>query len=631
MSNIVRSTDFENKSGSSSQKNAKIIVISIALVAIFVVYTLVLFSMQIINGQVYQKISTTNSQRTTIIPAYRGEIFDRNADSPLVTNSDSFAVYITPAETGKNYDSVVSRLAQYLGISKTEIDKKVDRDSNRKSYNSIEVKSYVTFEQITNIAENITDLPGVSWASKPIRNYSEKGSVSHIIGYVGDITKEELKVLYNQGYTSLSVVGKTGIEKQYDSYLQGKSGLEYRTVDASGKKVSNTATQTPEMGNNLVLTIDNRIQKLAEQALGERVGAAVVVKPASGEVLAMVSYPYFDANIFSKENFSTDYKELTDNKNNPLLNRAINATYPPASTFKVIMTTALLADDAFPPTQEIECSGFLDYGGRTFKCHIGIPGHGYLDLKNGLAQSCNVYYWTIGRDHLGVDRISHYAKEFGYGLDLQIDLPVSDSSKGLVPTAQWKEHRFREKWLGGDTMNMSIGQSYTLVTPLHVANMLSMVANGGKIYKPHILKEVRNPITGEVTKKIEPEVLHELELDAAIWKEVQDDCLYTAQEGSAQFPLKNKIVQIAGKTGTAEVAGYTNSWHSWFVGYAPFDAPPEDQVVVCVLVEAVNPWEWWGPYASNIIFQGIFANQTYDEALDALGFRYLSRPVGRQE
>ena len=628
MAEIITSTDLQNKSGSSKEKKQKTSVMSFVLIGIFIIYTLTLFKMQVIEGDVYQTQSVNNYQRRTTLPAQRGEIYDRNATMPIAINSDSFAVYLTPADTGTNYDSVAARLAQYLGIKKSDIDAKVE---NRKSNSPYEIKAYVSFESISNIAENITDLPGVSWASKPIRNYiMESNSLSHIIGYVGDITKDELKVMYNKGYTNTSVVGKMGVEKQYDSDLQGKPGIEYRTVDAYEKNISDTLiTEPPKMGNNLVLTIDSSIQKLAEEALGERVGAAIVLKPSNGEILAMVSYPYFDANIFSTENYSREYKKLESSPNNPLLNRAVNASYPPASTFKVIMSTAMLAENVMSSAKEVECKGYLDYGGRTFKCHVGIPGHGYLDLKNGLAESCNVYYWTVGRDYLGVDLISSYANDFGFGENLGIDLP--SSSAGFVPTAQWKERRYHEKWLGGDTMNFSIGQSYTLVTPLHVANMMAMVTNEGKIYQPHILKEIRDPVTNEVIEEYKPTVLHSMDIDSAIWKEIKEDLRYTVSDGSAQFPLKNKVVQFAGKTGTAEVSGYSNSWHSWFVAYGPYDAPVEEQVVVCVLVEACNPWEWWAPYASNIIFQGIFANQTYDEAIDALGFRYLVKPIGRQE
>ncbi|NLD49178.1 MAG: penicillin-binding protein 2, partial [Clostridiaceae bacterium] len=260
----------------------------------------------------------------------------------------------------------------------------------------------------------------------------------------------------------------------------------------------------------------------------------------------------------------------------------------------------------------------------------GRPGHGYLDLKNALAQSCNIYFWTVGRDHLGVERISSYAQEFGYGQSAQIDLP--SQSSGFVPTAQWKERRYHEKWLGGDTMNLSIGQGYLQTTPLQVANMMAMVVNNGTIYKPHLLKEVRDPVTGEVVEKIPEEVLYTSNIENEHWQTLKNYLRYTVTDGSASSVfMRNKVVQIAGKTGTAEVAGIKNSWHSWFVAYAPFDGPPEDAVVVAVIVEAENQWEWWGPYASAIIFQGIFAHQTYDEAVNALGFRYLTKPAGRQE
>jgi penicillin-binding protein 2 len=293
------------------------------------------------------------------------------------------------------------------------------------------------------------------------------------------------------------------------------------------------------------------------------------------------------------------------------------------------MTTALLTEQTLPKEQKIECKGTITYGGRIFRCHIGVPGHGFLDLKGGLAQSCNIYFWTIGRDYLGVDKISQYARDFGFGQSLEIDLP--STSEGFIPTAQWKERRYHEKWLGGDTMSMSIGQGYTLVTPLHVANMMAMVVNDGKIYRPHVLKEVRDPITNESLLETEPEVLFESDVPLQTWSTLKTNLRYTITNGSAQYPLQNRIVEIVGKTGTAEVAQYVNQWHSWFVAYAPFDAPAEDAVVVCVLVEAQNMWEWWAPYAANIIFQGIFANQTYDEALDSLGFRYLAKPAGRRE
>lgn len=611
-------------------KNVKILIIAIALFVVFFFYIYKLFSMQIIQGEHYKTQSKTISSQISVIVAQRGEIFDCNANLPLVINTETFAVEVTPGLIPKErYDTVILKLAQYLNISKKDIDSKIP-SSLRRSYSSIEVKSNIPFSVISNIAENKTDLPGVSWASKPKRNYLHTGSLSHIIGYVGDINRDEMTLLYNQGYKKNSVVGKTGIEKQYDSLLQGKQGRELSTVDVHGRIISDKPiVEPPEMGKNLVLTIDSDIQKLVEDALGKRVGASVVLKPATGEVLAMVSYPYFDSNIFSSDDNVAEYSKLLNDESKPLINRAVQISYPPASTFKIVMSTAMLQENAFPSAKKIECKGKLIYGGRTFHCHIHEPGHGWLDLKNAMAQSCDVYYWTVGRDYLGIEKIASYAKEFGLGQSSKIDLPSQVT--GLVPTAEWKEKKFHEKWLGGDTMSCSIGQGYLEATPLQLANMIAMVSNEGVIYKPHILKEVRNPSTGEVITEVKPEVLFESTIDNNVWKEVQEALRYTVTDGTPQYPMHNDVVQIACKTGTAEVDKYKDSWHSWLVAYAPYDAPPEDRICVATIVEACNVWEWWAPYATNIIIQGIFANQKYAEAVKALGFQYLMKDNNKRE
>lgn len=612
-------------------KNSKIIIMMILIIFLFLIYIYTLFSMQVVSGSNYRTQSKTISSHVSSIPANRGEIFDRNANIPMVINSDSFAVEIKPGEIPKgHYDTVATKLASLLGISKFDIDKKIP-ENLRNSYTSIQIRSNVSFETISNIAESKTDLPGVSWISKPVRNYVETGSISHVVGYVGDITQTELNRLYNKGYTKNSVIGKTGIESQYDELLQGKPGRESRTVDVRGRIISNEPViEPPKMGNNLVLTIDSTIQTLAEKTLGNRVGAVVVLKPSNGEVLAMVSYPYFDPNIFNTDQAGTYLQKLTsDEESRPLINRAVNAVYPPASTFKIIMSTAMLEEKAFPSNKKIECKGVMMYGGRPFRCHIRVPGHGWLDMKNGFAQSCDVYYWVVGRDSLGISKIAQYAREFGLGQSTKIDLPSQQS--GFVPTAEWKERRFHEKWLGGDTMSASIGQGYLLVTPLHLADMTAMVANAGTIYKPHLLKEVRDPVTNEIIQETQKEVLFQSNIDRSVWKEMQETMRYMITDGTAQYPMNNKKIKIAGKTGTAEVAPYKKSWHSWMVAYAPYDAPVEDQIVVATIVEACNPWEWWAPYATNIIIQGIFEKQTYEESLKALGFTYLMKNGNRQE
>lgn len=619
--------DSNNNQDLRRDRNILTVIYTALCLIVFFVYIFKLFSMQIIEGSKYKVQSKTISSRITSIPAQRGEIYDRNNDNAMVVNSDSFAVEITPGEIPReDFDTVISRLATILQIPKQDIDEHVPPEI-RKTYNPVTVKTNVSFSMISNIAENLTDLPGVSWVSRPIRNYIETGSFSHILGYVGKITQDEMNLMYNKGgYSKRSIVGKTGIEKQYDGFLQGKDGYEERTVDVKGRMLSETPTIVPpQSGKKLVLTIDSRTQILAEKALGNRIGSIVVLKPSTGEILAMVSYPYFDSNLFNSENAAEEYTKLAKSEHNPLLNRAVNAAYAPASTFKIVMATAILAEKAFPEYERVECKGEIEYGGRTFHCWILKPGHGRLDLKHAVGHSCDIYFWQVGRDNLGIDKIVDYAKIFGYGQSTQIDLP--SHSKGFVSSPLWKERKYHERWLDGDTMNVSIGQGYTTATPLQVADVMAMICNEGKIYKPHLLKEIRDPVTDEIIQEVHPEVLFENSIDPAVYKKVKESLRFVATDGSAKYAMQNPTVKIACKTGTAEVAGYTDSWHNWLLAYAPYDAPVEEQIVVCTMVEAANSWEWWATYAANIVIQGYYANQTFDEAIDALHFRWLVKPT----
>ena len=371
-----------NKASSQIERNMKAMAMLVVVILVIAAYISQLYKLQIKNGDYYRGKSQRVSSHTDTIPAQRGEIFDRNATLPMVVNSDSFVVSLNPAEIPRGYyDTVTSRLSSILGIAKLEIDRKIPEKS-RKIYKSIDIKMNVPFSVISNIAENIIDLPGVSWQLKPIRRYVETGSISHVVGYVGDITKEEINMMYNQGYTENMVVGKMGIEEQYDSLLQGTPGSVRKNVDARGRAISNELITTqPQMGKSLVLTIDSRIQELAEKALGNRVGAAVVLKPASGEILAMVSYPYYDQNIFSNDDAAAQYNKLVKSPNNPLLNRVVNAVYPPASTFKTIMTTAALSERA----KELWLTGIclLDAQGELV-CEYTENGIGYAQLRSGI-------------------------------------------------------------------------------------------------------------------------------------------------------------------------------------------------------------------------------------------------------
>jgi len=496
-------------------------------------------------------------------------------------------------------------------------------------YQPLEIAANVSFDRIAVLAENFDTLPGISWQSKPVRNYGETGSLSHLLGYVGNITRDELTQLYNLGYQQGDVIGKMGIERQYDAILRGKDGLETRTVDVRGRHISGKPDRvSPSMGKNLVLTVDKSIQLLAEKALGNRIGAAVVMK-ANGEILAMVSYPWYDPNLFNRSSVTQEYSTLINDPNKPFINRAIQSSYPPASTFKILMSTCLLSENLVDPELRIHCTGGIDYGQRLWRCWAR-GGHGWLNLQQGLANSCDIYFWITGRDKVGVDRIIKYANAFGYGALSGIDLP--GETEGLVPTPQWKEMQFHERWVAGDTMNMSIGQGFTLVTPLQITQMVAMVINNGIAYKPHILKEVRDPVSGVIERNVESEISHNMQnlVNSKTFETVRANMRSVVTEGSGRV-TNLRIVELAGKTGTAEV-GRDDRWHCWYTAYGPYNSKePGEEVIVTVLVEASNPWDWWSPYATAIIFQGIFAHQTYEEAVSALGWQYLAPIQGRRE
>lgn len=583
------------------------------------IYVAYLFNLQILRGAEFKAQARKYAIQAVKIPAARGEIYDRTNAVPLVTNDEAFSVEIIPAEVSNaNRDLIFARVAELLDMKISDVRNKIPPKYYH-LYQPIAITSSASYATIAKLAEHKEDFPGVYWNSRPIRRYLEVESLAHVLGYVGEIGRDEYKILFNKGYSSDDMVGKAGIEKVYDSILKGTDGHLLKTVDVKGRDLAaeQTKVETPKAGKRLVLTIDRSIQQLAEKALGKRMGSIIVMKPTTGEILASVSYPWYDPNIFSSSRAGDEYAKLLADPNNPLLNRAIQSSYPPASTFKTVLTTAILEEKVISPDQKILCRGVIDYGGRDWNCWVHSPGHGLVDLKGALAQSCDIYYWTVGRDNLGVEKIASYAGDFGYGKLTGIDLPGENS--GLVPTPKWKEQNYNERWTLGDTMNLSIGQGFMLATPLQVADMIAMIVNDGIVYKPHILKEIRDPETGAIIQSVEREQIMSASINKATFEQVRRDLrgVVTAG-GSANVPVSTKAVKVAGKTGTAEI-GLKDRWHSWFASYGPYDAPPEDQIIVVTMIEASNPWEWWAPYAANVIYQGIFSGQDAETAAKSVG------------
>jgi penicillin-binding protein 2 len=576
-----------------------------------------LFSLQVINGFLYLNKSREVSQRTSVIPSQRGKIYDRNHQQPLVTNVDSFSLFIIPAEINEfsPYD-IIDKVNAALPFPQENLEDKYKKiPQNWKNvFTPIELFSGLSLEQITPIAENRELYPGIEWESKPHRYYNTEGSLSHVLGYVGSINYEELQILYNRGYNNNSILGKSGIEKTYDNYLRGEDGLKYNTVDVQGRNIKKGAPiDPPKNGYDLILTIDQKIQELTEKAIGPRLGSAVVLKPATGEILAMASYPGFNPNLFAQpgpDNFNT----LSLNPKFPFLNRAIQSSYAPASTFKVLMTLGILDTESFSPHSLINCRGSMTLGNRIFKCHKET-GHGRVDLINALAESCNIYFGTVGVDYLGIDQIHHYSDLFGLGQISGIDLEGEVS--GINPSPLWKEQIYNTPWTLGDTLNNSIGQGFVSVTPLQMANLCALIVNNGKLYKPHILKEVIDPDSKKTILDNGPELIKDIsQISPDVFAQTRDAMRYVITDGSnASIAIQNNVVEIAGKTGTGEV-GSDENWHAWFISFGPYDAPPEDQVVVVTQIEAYNEnWDWWAIKAADIIYEGIFGEKTYEQVI----------------
>ncbi len=572
--------------------------------------------MQVIDGYIYELRAEQVTQRSVVISAPRGEIFDRNADIPLVANRDSFAIEIVPAEIPRDQiDAVFARLAEFLEVPVSSIHAEVP-PQRYGSYQPVEVAGGATFRTVTYIAEHKVDFPGVVWRIKPVRNHIDGDLFAHILGYVGDITTEELQIKFNEGYTPTSLIGKAGVELQYDQLLRGDDGMRFRTVDAQGRRVADSrrADIPPRQGYDLVLTVDREIQELAKKALGDRIGAIVVLRPATGEILAMVSYPGYDANRFYTEDGHQYFTDVSLDQRSSFINRAIGAQAPPASTFKVVMTTAVIEEDAFPIDSVVHCPGYRDYGNRRFLCHATF-GHGDLALFDALAQSCNVYFYTMGTDYLGIDTIVDYARYYGLGERTGIDLP--GEKPGLVPTPEWVQRTYNTPWVGGDTVNTSIGQGYLELTPLQMANMSALIVNKGVVYRPHILKEVRDPVTGEVIESIQPEVLRTVPISEHTFQLVQDAMHGTILNGTPEV-IMTTTVPMGGKTGTSQTS-LEDLKHSWFVGFAPYGSDdPTEQIATAVWIDAANEWDWWGPYATNIVIHGAVNGLTYDETIREL-------------
>jgi len=592
----------------------RLLIIGSIVFSVFLFLVLYLFNLQIVEKLLWEGRAKAVSSRSEPLPAQRGLIWDRNFDTPLAVNIDSFALHITPAEIPPSTpEELATALEPILNMEAEKIIEKLPEDWES-VWNPTEIKDGVSFETVIQLAESNEKYPGVAWSSKPYRWYNDVGSISHILGYVGDITVEELQLLYNEGYGSTSSLGKGGVEKAFDDTLRGGDGIQFRTVDAKGRKLGEVQEiVAPSNGFDIVLTIDRHVQELAEKALGPRKGSVVVLKPATGEILALVSYPSFNPNRFFTEG-PGNFRDLSLNTDFPFLNRSIQSSYAPASTFKLVVTAAVLGENAIHPEQTVDCQGVMTLGNREFWCHKK-SGHGRINLKEALMHSCNIYFGTVGVEHLGIDVLSQYARAFGLGASTGIALP--GEVEGNVPDRSWKQELYHTRWTGGDTLNVSVGQGFLSATPLQMANVVAAIANKGIIHRPRLLKEIRSSDSKALIEQRRPELLRRIDLlDAEDWRFLQSAMRSVITQGTGYWAIYTDAVDIAGKTGTGEV-DILEGWHDWFVAYGPYRTQnPEEQIVVVTMLEASDTYEWWAPKAADIIFEGIFSNRTYERVIE---------------
>lgn len=550
-------------------------------IVIFIFAALIcrLVYLQLFEGSYYHGLADGNRLRAIPIAAMRGVMYDRNGQI-LVGSRPSFMVTYVPTKKGIS-DAELDSLSKLLNVPKDKLQEKIAKGKN--SFEPTILAQDLTQDIVTRVEERRNDLPGVSVDVQPIRYYPYNSMAAQVFGYVGQIDEEDMKRLKGQeGVSSITQIGRAGLEAYYDDLLRGKDGGRQVEVDASGTPVKEMERKNPVPGHNFHLTIDLNLQKATEDALDRQVAngigthgiAAVAIDPNTGAVLAMASRPSYNPNWFTRGITEKEWAQINNNPAHPMENRVIAGEYPPGSTFKLITGTAALELKKVTPDELIFDSGrhwLVDMR------NAGGEALGWLNFTEALAKSDNVYFYELGR-RVGIDKLAEYARMFGMGKKTGIAL--RGEATGLVASEEYKKKNFNQDWYLGDTFNSAIGQGFQLVTSLQAAMIVSEVANGGIQYKPFLVSRIDN-LDGTPYKIFAPEQVGTLPVSKSTLDLVREGMRNVAEEsGTAGSLFAGFPIQVAGKTGTAENFGGAD--HAWFVAYAPFDHP---RIVIAVLTE----------------------------------------------
>lgn len=621
----------------------RLAILGLFIMAAFCVLLARLWFMQIVGGTDYRKRAEGNRIREISLEAPRGSILDRNG-KVLVKNRSALTISVVPAEL-RNDSRVIERLSKLLGMGEKEISFKIEK-SQAPNQRAVLIKSDVGEDIVTYVREHQREFQGVIAGTRPVREYPHNELAAHLIGYLGEISPEMLAEKKGQGYLAGDEIGLSGVESVYDEDLRGKVGKYRLEVDASGNAIRVISRREPRSGLDMRLTIDQDIQAVVENALKWQVEAArtrtdpetgrkyaasgasaVVLDPTNGEIIAMASHPSFNLNDFVGGISERAWKELNDPKNQyPLNNRAIMSELPPGSTFKVVTAMGALNEPICTIDSPFDCEKVFTQGAFKDYPKYCWSTHGHIDLYNGIIQSCDIVFYTLGNifySRQGTQQgrpLWEYAKDFQLGKRTGIDL-VSEMD-GRVPTPEWKKEFNKRNpefqvWYPGDTVNMAIGQGDLLATPLQMAYLYAGVANQGKFIRPHLMKRLEDE-DGKVLKNASVETAAELEIDPAALNSVSQALTGVVKgKGTAAatfegFPVDQ--IPVAGKTGTSEIVGKQPT--AWFVGYAPAGKPK--YVVAVAIEEGGHGGESAAPVARRVL-EGLFSLQTQGEIRPSVG------------
>lgn len=555
----------------------RLLIFRLALILTFLGLISRFFYVQIVEGGKYRRASNENRIRAVTDAAPRGLILDRYGEI-LVDNSPAYSVFAIPNEL-RSPDAVFTLLSEILHAPVQKLKSRYRRE-RRGPFQRVKLARYIDFKTLVHLEEKKMDLPGIEFDFEPRRFYPSGVMAPHVFGYLGEITEQELELLKAQGYEKGDVIGKKGLEKVYEKELRGQKGIHYVEVDALGRRIrrlTGWGEKKPVPGKNIYLGIDAQLQRFLEKVMADKRGGAVVLNCKNGEIIAMVSKPDYDPALFARPIPAETWNQLVNDPGHPLYDRMVQSVYPPGSTYKLVLAIAGLEEGLIDPEETVYCPGYLRLGIRKFECWKK-GGHGNVNLLQAIEQSCNVYFYRMIQ-RIGLDLWVAYSKKFYFGQKTRIDL-IGENA-GLVPDSSYFDSRYgKHKWSRGQLLNLAVGQGDLLVTPLQMATFAMMLANRGTGYRPHLVRYIEDPISGE-THYVVPDTVRVRGIRDSTWDLIQEGMfrVVNSPAGTARAANPGKIL-VAGKTGTAQ--NPHGEPHAWFIGYAPVQDP---QIAFAILIE----------------------------------------------